>query len=121
MPGDIILEINNQSINNTGDVVKIASKFPEGETVKLSDLRGKYVMIDFWAAWCKPCREENPNVVALYNEYKEKGFEVFGVSLDRTKEAWVEAIAEDGLTWTQVSDLKYFNSAAAELYQISEK
>ncbi|WP_192350167.1 TlpA disulfide reductase family protein [Algoriphagus sp. Y33] len=92
---------------------------PEGETVKLSDLRGKYVMIDFWAAWCKPCREENPNVVALYNEYKEKGFEVFGVSLDRTKEAWVEAIAEDGLTWTQVSDLKYFNSAAAELYQIS--
>ncbi|MDR7130138.1 peroxiredoxin [Algoriphagus sp. 4150] len=92
---------------------------PEGETVKLSDLRGKYVMIDFWAAWCKPCREENPNVVALYNEYKDKGFEVFGVSLDRTKEAWVGAIAEDGLTWTQVSDLKYFNSAAAELYQIS--
>ncbi|MEB2775474.1 TlpA disulfide reductase family protein [Algoriphagus sp. D3-2-R+10] len=92
---------------------------PEGEIVKLSDLRGKYVMIDFWAAWCKPCREENPNVVNLYNEYKDKGFEVFGVSLDRTKEAWVDAIAEDGLTWTQVSDLKYFNSAAAELYQIN--
>ncbi|MCE7055549.1 AhpC/TSA family protein [Algoriphagus sp. AGSA1] len=92
---------------------------PAGETVKLSDLRGKYVMIDFWAAWCKPCREENPNVVELYNEYKDKGFEVFGVSLDRTKEAWVEAIEEDGLTWTQVSDLKYFNSVAAELYQIN--
>lgn len=92
---------------------------PEGQTIKLSDLRGKYVMIDFWAAWCKPCREENPNVVQLYNEYNDKGFEVFGVSLDRTKEAWVEAIAEDGLTWTQVSDLKYFNSEAAELYQIS--
>lgn len=91
---------------------------PAGDIVKLSDLRGKYVMIDFWAAWCKPCREENPNVVKLYNEYKEKGFEVFGVSLDRTKEAWVDAIAEDGLTWTQVSDLQYFNSAAAELYQI---
>ncbi|WP_339865627.1 TlpA disulfide reductase family protein [uncultured Algoriphagus sp.] len=92
---------------------------PAGETVKLSDLRGKYVMIDFWAAWCKPCREENPNVVKLYNEYKDKGFEVFGVSLDRTKEAWVDAIAEDGLTWTQVSDLKYFNSVAAELYQVN--
>lgn len=92
---------------------------PEGQTVKLSDLRGKYVMIDFWAAWCKPCREENPNVVRLYNEYKEKGFEVFGVSLDRTKEAWVDAIEEDGLTWTQVSDLKYFNSAAAETYQVN--
>ncbi|WP_211318379.1 TlpA disulfide reductase family protein [Algoriphagus chordae] len=92
---------------------------PAGETVKLSDLRGKYVMIDFWAAWCKPCREENPNVVKLYNEYKDKGFEVFGVSLDRTKEAWVDAIAEDGLEWTQVSDLQYFNSAAAELYQIN--
>lgn len=92
---------------------------PDGELVKLSDLRGKYVMIDFWAAWCKPCREENPNVVKLYNEYKEKGFEVFGVSLDRTKEDWVDAIAEDGLTWTQVSDLKYFNSEAAELYQIA--
>ena len=92
---------------------------PEGETVKLSDLRGKYVMIDFWAAWCKPCREENPNVVKLYSEYKDKGFEIYGVSLDRTKEAWVDAIAEDGLTWTQVSDLQYFNSAAAELYQIA--
>lgn len=92
---------------------------PEGETVKLSDLRGKYVMIDFWAAWCKPCREENPNVVKLYSEYKDKGFEIYGVSLDRTKEAWVDAIAEDGLTWPQVSDLQYFNSAAAELYQIS--
>lgn len=91
---------------------------PSGETVRLSDLRGKYVMIDFWAAWCKPCREENPNVVKLYNEYKDKGFEVFGVSLDRTKEDWVDAIAEDGLTWTQVSDLKYFNSIAAEIYQI---
>lgn len=91
---------------------------PDGTLVKLSDLRGKYVLIDFWAAWCKPCRQENPNVVRLYNQYKDKGFEVFGVSLDRTKEDWVKAIADDGLTWTQVSDLKYFNSIAAELYQI---
>lgn len=92
---------------------------PEGQMVKLSDFRGKYVMIDFWAGWCKPCREENPNVVRLYNQYKDQGFEVFGVSLDRTREAWVDAIFEDGLTWTQVSDLKYFNSVAAETYQVN--
>lgn len=98
---------------------EIALLNPNGELIKLSDLRGKYVLIDFWAAWCKPCREENPNVVRLYNQYKDKGFEVFGVSLDRTKEAWVKAIADDDLTWTHVSDLKYFNSEAAALYQIN--
>ncbi|MCS4434593.1 peroxiredoxin family protein [Aquiflexum gelatinilyticum] len=92
---------------------------PNGELIKLSDLRGKYVLIDFWAAWCRPCREENPNVVRLYNQYKDQGFEVFGVSLDRTKEAWVKAIADDNLTWTHVSDLKYFNSEAAAIYQIN--
>jgi peroxiredoxin len=92
---------------------------PDGELVSLSGLRGKYVLIDFWAAWCRPCREENPNVVRLYNQYKDQGFEVFGVSLDRTKDAWVKAIADDNLTWTHVSDLQYFNSAAAALYQIN--
>ncbi|EOZ93641.1 Thiol:disulfide interchange protein [Indibacter alkaliphilus LW1] len=92
---------------------------PDGEMINLSDLRGKYVLIDFWAAWCRPCREENPNVVRLYNEYKDQGFEVFGVSLDRTKDAWVKAIADDNLTWTHVSDLKYFNSEAASIYQIN--
>jgi peroxiredoxin len=92
---------------------------PNEELIKLSDLRGKYVLIDFWAAWCRPCREENPNVVRLYNQYKDQGFEVFGVSLDRTKEAWIKAIADDNLTWTHVSDLKYFNSEAAATYQIN--
>ncbi|EPR67402.1 thioredoxin family protein [Cyclobacterium qasimii M12-11B] len=92
---------------------------PEGKVVNLSDLKGKYVMIDFWAGWCKPCRDENPNVLRLYNQYKEDGFEVFGVSLDRTRDMWTKAIAEDGLTWTQVSDLKYFNSEAAAKYQIN--
>lgn len=91
---------------------------PDGNSINLSDLRGKYVLIDFWAAWCKPCRVENPNVVRLYNTYKDKGFEVFGVSLDRTKKDWVKAIEDDQLTWIHVSDLQYFNSAAAQLYQI---
>ncbi len=98
---------------------EIALPNPAGEVQKLSDLRGKYVLVDFWAGWCRPCREENPNVVRLYNRYKDKGFEVFGVSLDRTREMWEKAIEEDGLAWTQVSDLKYFNSEAAATYQIN--
>lgn len=91
---------------------------PEGKMIKLSDLRGKVVLVDFWAAWCKPCRMENPNVVKAYNKYKSKGFEVFGVSLDQTKEKWLEAIDADGLHWTQVSDLMFWNSAVVKLYDI---
>ena len=92
---------------------------PDGETITLSSLKGNYVLIDFWAAWCKPCRMENPNVVRMYNQYKDKNFEILGVSLDREKQAWVNAIAADGLTWKHVSDLKYFNSEAAAAYKIS--
>jgi peroxiredoxin len=92
---------------------------PDGNIVTLSSLRGKYVLIDFWAAWCRPCREENPNVVRLYNKYKGENFEILGVSLDRKKEDWIRAIEKDGLTWKHVSDLKYFNSEAAQEYQVN--
>lgn len=91
---------------------------PEGTPLKLSSLRGKIVLVDFWASWCGPCRKENPNVVAVYNKYKDKGFDILGVSLDRDKEAWVKAIADDQLTWHHVSDLKYWQNEAAVKYGV---
>lgn len=97
---------------------EIALNDPDGNLVSLSSLQGKYVLIDFWAAWCRPCRQENPNVVRLYQKYGGENFEILGVSLDRTREAWVKAIADDRLTWKHVSDLQYFNSEAAREYQI---
>ena len=84
----------------------------------LSQLRGKYVLIDFWASWCMPCREENPNVVAAFNQFKNKNFTVLGVSLDKNKQSWLDAIKEDKLIWQQISDLKYWSSAATPLYGI---
>ena len=91
----------------------------EGNTRKLSDLRGKVVLIDFWASWCGPCRRENPNVVKAYAEYKDKGFDVFSVSLDKTADRWKAAIEQDGLLWSNhVSDLKGWQNAAAKLYDV---
>jgi peroxiredoxin len=90
----------------------------EGRTVKLSSFRGKYVLVDFWASWCGPCRKENPNVVQAYNQFKNKNFTILGVSLDRQKEAWEKAIVDDNLNWTHISDLKYWQSEVVPVYQV---
>ena len=92
---------------------------PEGDAMKLSDLRGKVVLVDFWASWCGPCRKENPHVVKLYEKYKSEGFDVLGVSLDRTKDKWLSAIKKDGLEWHHVSDLKGWKNQVAKQYSVS--
>lgn len=90
-----------------------------GKAFSLSSLRGKYVLVDFWASWCGPCRQENPNVVNAYHKYKDKNFTVLGVSLDKAKQPWLDAIKADNLTWPHVSDLKGWQNAVAQQFQIS--
>jgi peroxiredoxin len=120
----------NQAYQETAhlEIGKIAPDFeaptPDGDIVSLNQLKGKVTIIDFWAAWCGPCRRENPNVVRIYNQYHDQGLEIIGVSLDgqsrqnEPKKAWLEAIEKDNLTWHQVSYLKYFNDPVAQLYSI---
>lgn len=99
---------------------EIAMKDPEGNTRKLSDLRGKVVMIDFWASWCRPCRQENPNVVRVYKKYKDAGFDIYSVSLDKDKNSWVRAIQNDGLEWpNHVSDLNGWTSSGGAAYNVT--
>lgn len=110
------------AFNKVGAIGSEALEFTQADTagnpVSLSSYRGKYVLIDFWASWCKPCRMENPNVVEAYNKFNKKNFDILGVSLDQDKDAWIKAIGKDKLTWKQVSDLKFWSNDVAVLYHI---
>jgi len=112
--------LNEQNLAAGKPAPEIVLPDPEGNQVALSSLRGNVVLIDFWAAWCPPCREANKTLVVLYEKYKNRGFEIYGVSLDRTREQWVNAIETDNITWHQVSDLRFMNSPVVNLYSITE-
>ena len=102
-----------------GEAPDFTQNDPDGNPIQLSDLRGKVVLLDFWASWCGPCRRENPNVVKLYEAYKDKGFEILGISLDKDKGRWLQAIEKDGLKWLHVSDLKGWKNEVGQLYGVS--
>lgn len=112
-------DIGNSSLSNGAVAPDIELPSPDGKIIKLSDLRGEYVLLDFWAAWCGPCRHESPYLVDAYEKFNKKGFTIYQVSLDRTKEAWLKGIEDDKLgKWHHVSDLKFWNSVVVPLYQI---
>ncbi len=107
-----------EAIKVGNEAPELILPMPNDKELALSSLRGKVVLIDFWASWCGPCRKEMPNVKKAYEKYKSKGFEIYGVSLDKERDAWLEAISKDGLTWPQVSDLKFWQSEAAQIYAV---
>jgi len=114
-----LAELRNSMLGTGKTPPEIALPNPDGDTIRLSSTKGKVVLLDFWAAWCSPCRRENPNLVANYKKYHDKGFEIFQVSLDKTRESWMGGIKEDGLgEWLHVSDLKYWNSSVVPKFQI---
>ncbi|MBL7936274.1 MAG: AhpC/TSA family protein [Bacteroidia bacterium] len=107
-----------QAIKIGAEAPELILPMPNDKELALSSLRGKVVLVDFWASWCAPCRKELPNVKRAYEKYKNKGFEILGVSLDKDREAWLEAITKEGLTWPQVSDLKFWQSEACSIYAV---
>lgn len=112
-------QVDQQKLTAVGSAApEINLPQPDGELLALSSLKGQYVLIDFWASWCGPCRRENPNVKRVYSKYHDKGFEIYGVSLDKTKNAWTAAIEADGLEWKHVSDLKYWQSSVVPKYGV---
>lgn len=112
----IIKQLENVQVGKTAP--EFALPDTAGVSVSLSDFRGKYVLLDFWASWCPPCRKENPNLVKAYQDFKDKNFTIVGISLDNNKDKWLKAISDDNLTWTHLSDLKYWDSEIPALYGV---
>lgn len=100
-------------------VPSMAQETPDGKTLSLDDFRGKYVLIDFWASWCVPCRAANPGIVEIYNKFKDKNFTILGISLDKAKDKWIEAIEKDGLNWNHISDLKFWDNEISRTFGVN--